>query len=245
MGPLGRWAVSVCVCALVVSAGAIAASPKAQTLDAGALLPPNRPFQWDVPKVVEEIDVPSTFDTNGIPNRFHVVVVGLPFAETWDHFYRSFALQGLWIAPPEKQLKLGGGQVALTGFHPNDEISYTVILQPAGPSRTAVILGEAFWKGRTFAPGQAFAPVFPGAENLVTQDLESGRALGYQVKAPRDEVTKFYKDALTRSGYAPQPDGTWLKGTELLQVIVTSVSRTGKTDVALVQMGTQDPAAGP
>lgn len=213
--------------------------------DAG-FLPPNKPFRWDLPKVLEATEVPGTFETNNIPSRFHVVVVGLPFQEAYDHFHRSFVLQGLWVAPPDQQMKLGDGQVALTGFHPNDEVSYTVILQPLSGGRTSAILGEAFWKDRTFMPDQqTFAPVYPGAQHLLTQNLESGRALGYRVKAPVKDVTQFYNDALTQGGFTRQPDGTWARGTELIHVVVTTDKLSGETEVAVVQMGTEDPKAGP
>lgn len=215
--------------------------------DAGlaAFLPEWKPFRWDVPKVVSEVEVPALFESNGIPNRMHVVVVALPWEETFWHFYRSFKAQGLFVAPPEEQMKLGDGQVALTGFHAADEVSYTVILTPYPNGTTSVIMGEAYWKGNTFRPANAFAPVFPGGENLFTQNLETGLSMNYRVKAKPEEVVAFYKQELSRFGFTRQADGTFTKGSEIIHVVANARSGDPYTDVALVRLSAEAPPSGP
>ncbi len=211
----------------------------------GGYHPPDKPFNWDIPKVLTEVEVPAVMETNGIPNRMHVVVVGLPLAEAYSHFLKHFTESGLWVAPPHEQMKLGDGQVMLTGFHPGLEISYSVILAPQSPTRTTVIMGEAFWKDRTFAPSHAFAPVYANAEALLTQDLEGGRSLQYMVRATLGEVETFYSGALSQQGWKKE-GGLWVRGSESMQLSITnSIARAGFVDVALVQVNTPLPEDDP
>jgi hypothetical protein len=106
------------------------------------------PFQWDVPGVLSEIDVPVLMETDGIPNRFHVVISSVSADELLAHFVRAFDRAGLYIPPPERQTRLEG-QLMLTAFDPRTETSYSVILQPYPNGHTGVVLGEAY-----FAPVQ-------------------------------------------------------------------------------------------
>ena len=231
------------LCALVLAGVAFAGAPASKParpdkagFDAGAYLPPKVAFKWEVPKVVSEVPVPATFDTNGIPSRFHAVVVALPLDEAFQHFQKSFLGQGLWVAPPEEQMALGEGQLALTGFDPTSETSYTVFLAAASAKQTQVIMGEAYWKGRTFAPGAAFAPVLPGAEALLTQKLESGQSMSYRVKSTRAAVEEFYQRELKRLGFERQPDGTWTRGDEVIHLVARPSVDPSYLDVALVQL---------
>lgn len=203
--------------------------------DAGTYLPPAAPFRWEPPPVLSEIDVPGQVDTNGIKSRFHVIEVGLSIEETYQHFNRSFLKQGLWVSKPENQLELGEGQVALTGYDPNYETSYTVILTPNAKARTGVIMGEAFWKNATFKSGATFAPAFPAAESLVTQNLEGSRSMAFQVRVKKEDVEAFYKAQLGSQGYSKQPDGTWTRGTQVIHLFMKESSTAGLLDVALVE----------
>jgi hypothetical protein len=205
-----------------------------QRYDAGTFLPP-APFRWEPPPVLSEIDVPGTVDTNGIKSRFHVVEVGLSMEETYRHFDRSFQRQGLWVSKAENQLELGDGQVALTGYDPNYETSYTVILTPNPNGRTGVIMGEAYWKNATFKSGAAFAPLFPAAESIVTQNLEGSRSMAFRVRVKKEDVEAFYKAQFGAQGYLKQPDGTWTRGTQAIHLFMRASSVPGLLDVALVE----------
>lgn len=224
-----------------------AGSPGAHAPDAGALpkldpksfIPPTKRFVWDAPKVISQIDVRALFETNGIPNRFHVALLGVPWEEAYDFFLRSFTEQGLWVDPPAKQLQLDG-QVALTGFDGNAETSYTVILQPYPSGHTGVIMGEAYFKDRTFAPGTTFAPVMGGAEGLITQNLESGLAMSYRVRATPEAILQFYGGALEQAGYTRASAGMYVRGTEALQVAI-SPGADGWAGVALVRLSLPGP----
>lgn len=201
---------------------------------------PDKPFRWDVPKVLTEVEVPAVMETNGIPNRMHVVVIDLPLLEAYNHFYRHFTNSGLWVAPIQEQMQLGDGQAMLTGFHPNEETSYSVLLAPQSDTRTTVILGEAYWKDRTFAPAVAFAPVYADAESLLTQNLEVGRSLQYTVRATLAEVETFYEGVLKQEGWKKEA-GLWVRGPESMQLAISAATRAGYVDVALVQVNTPLP----
>lgn len=194
------------------------------------------PFRWDVPKLMYEIEVPDGFLTNGIPNRFHVAVSSWDQAALYSHFHNLFVRSGFHIPPAERQLKLGQGQVMLTGFDPETETSYSVILIPQPGGGTQVVMGEAYFKDQRFGPKADFAPVYPGARAMMTTTAEGSNSLTYAVTAPAAEVMKFYKEELTRAGFEPQADGTFLRGSEVIHVIATQSSTSAETHVALTRM---------
>jgi hypothetical protein len=86
-------------------------------------------------------------ETNGIPNRFHVVISSVSADELLAHFLRAFDKAGLFIPAPERHTRLEG-QLMLTAFDPRTETSYSVILQPYPNGHTGVVLGEAYFAGR-------------------------------------------------------------------------------------------------
>jgi hypothetical protein len=193
-------------------------------------------FQWDVPGVLSEIDVPVLMETDGIPNRFHVVISSLPAEELLAHFARAFHLAGLHLPRPERQTRLDG-QLMLTGFDPRTETSYSVILQPWPNGHTGVVLGEAYFAGRTLGPLPAtFAPVFPGAEHLVTARLGEAWQLGYSVRASAEEVLTFYAQTLVPLGYTAGEDGTFDRGSESIRVMVGAMKGRPTTQVTVLKV---------
>ena len=192
------------------------------------------PLRWDVPQVVSEIQVPAQLETAGIPNRFHVVLSSQDAQGLYDHFHRAFVKAGLHVPPPELQLKLDG-QVMLTAFDPANETSYSVILQPYPSGNTLVILGEASFAGRRIAPSaDTFAPLFPGAEHVLTSNLEGAQLLSYAVRASGEEVLTFYREILPSLGYTLEDTGDFTRGDEVLQVHVRP-RQGARTEVAVMR----------
>jgi len=139
------------------------------------------------------------------------------------------------MSKPENQLTLGDDQVALTGYDPNFETSYTVFLAPVGKARTKVIMGEAFWKNARFKSGSTFVPVFPAAESLITQNLEGSRSMAFRVRVKKEDVEAFYQVQLKQQGYVQQPDTTWTRGTQVIHLFAKESRTPGILDVALVE----------
>ncbi|MGA9521099.1 MAG: hypothetical protein WBV82_06520 [Myxococcaceae bacterium] len=152
----------------------------------------------------------------------------------YDHFHRAFVKAGLHVPPPEQQLKLDG-QIMLTAFDSATETSYSVILQPYASGNTLVILGEASFAGRRIAPSQdTFAPLFPGAGQVVTSRLEGAELLSYAVRAQPHEVLTFYREVLPGLGFSLEEDGAFSRADEVVQVRV--MPRQGsRTEVALTR----------
>lgn len=208
-----------------------------QEADTGGLYRPSQPmFRWEFPEILSEVNVPEEFETNGIPNRFRALVVALPVEAAYGFFRDTFLRQKLYVAPPHHQMTMADDQRALTGYDPERQISYTVFLTPYRDGTTSVIMGEAFFKGRQFAPGNPFVPVFAGAEGLVTQNLEAARSLAYRVKGNPVEVITFYTQVFRDRGYEKQQDGTWTRDASVLQLLVQpSGSAAGELEVAVVE----------
>jgi hypothetical protein len=197
---------------------------------------PRPMFRWDLPKVLSEVDVPEEFETNGIPNRFRALVVALPPEQAYAHFYESFVRQGLYVAPLAEQLDMEPGQASLTGYDPEREISYTVFLTAYDNGTTGVIMGEAFFKGRAMVAGNPFVPVMAGAEDVVTQNLESGRSLSFRVQSNEAEVRAFYARVFGEKGYTQDKDGTWTRGRSVLHVLTEpSLRHPQSLDVGVVE----------
>jgi hypothetical protein len=65
------------------------------------------------------------------------------------------------------------------------------------------------------------APVYPGAKEVVTSDLEVARSVTYLLSGQASpDVEGFYRRELTQLGYTQLEPGIYRKGTEELMVTV-------------------------
>jgi hypothetical protein len=177
------------------------------------------PFTWDVPKVVESIDVPGVMNTNGIPVKLRSVKSTERPEVIYKHLVSRFELYGFYIPPKQKQwLK----EPQFTALDTQRLISYTFIIQVNGDDTTTVVLGEANLGQAQKTKPVAFAPVFPGAKDVLTSDLEVGRTLTYLVPGGKatPDVEGFYRKELAQAGYRETEPNLYHRGTEELQVTV-------------------------
>lgn len=175
------------------------------------------PFTWDVPKVVEEIEVPGLMRAGGVPVKLRSVKSTERPEVILQHLVDRFQAWGFYIPPKRSQwLK----EPQLTALDTDRLISYTFVIQTNPDGTTTVLLGEANLRDRT-KKMEPFAPVFPGAEDVMTSDLEVARSVTYllSVKASPD-VDGFYKKELGERGYTQVEPGLYRKDNEELQVSV-------------------------
>lgn len=190
------------------------------------------PFTWDVPQVVEAVDVPGVMMADGIPVRVHAVRSKEKPTVLLQHLVDRFLAWGFFIPPVEQQAQ-PFRQPQLTALDPERLISYTVILQSNPDGTTTVYLGEADLS-QPPARQSSFAPIFPGAGEVLHSDLEAARSLTYSVSAPRPEVEGFYRQELGKVGYAQVETNLYRKGSDELQVMVRP-ARGGQVSVVVIR----------
>ncbi|MFP2907399.1 hypothetical protein ACLESD_20595 [Pyxidicoccus sp. 3LFB2] len=178
----------------------------------GVELPPiyRQPFTWDVPRVLDIIDVPGQMLANGIPVRLKAVRSAEKPEPLLQHIVDRWIEWGLFIPPPEQQ-KQTLQEVQLTAVDPERFITYTVILQPNVDGTTTLYLGEANLS-KPPAAMSSVAPVYPGAEGVMTSDLEVVRSVNYSVRAKEAEVQAFYRTELGKAGFKEVQPGRFQGG---------------------------------
>lgn len=191
-------------------------------LGAGEAAAQRLPFTWDVPKVIETVEVPGIMKAaNGIPVKIRSVKSAERPEVIIDHLLERFEQWGFYVANNQKQFL---SDAHLTALDTNRLISYTFIVQPNADGSTTVVMGEANLsqpQGKT----SPIAPVFPGAKEVMTSDLEVARTLTYHVPAGRStpDVAGFYRQELTKAGYTETEPGIYRNGTDEMQVTVGAV----------------------
>jgi hypothetical protein len=189
-------------------------------------------FKWEIPDVVADVDVPGTMIATGVPVKLRAVISKRHYDDVAAEVVKSFQKQGLYIAPDSHQPQIVK-EPQLTGLDPVKMITYTVVLQPNKDGTTTVILGEANIGKIQRGPPADFAPMFPGARNVIHTDVEAMKTVMYDVPASRAEVEAFYKESLQKAGYVRDPLGSFRRGREELMIQVAT--QDGKTTVWLGQ----------
>jgi hypothetical protein len=179
----------------------------------GSLAAAPAPRAWDVPDVIEAVEVPGRTVTGGVPVSMRAVRSKRD-AESLQQWFRSqFAEAGLWLGP-QTQLSV---HRQVTGFDVDTLVAYSVFLQENRDKTTTVIMSETFMAEKT-APGEVkFAPLMPGATGVLSAHTEGTELAVYRVKAKPAEVKAFYGDTLAKAGWAAR-DGRFERGAELLDV---------------------------
>jgi hypothetical protein len=188
-------------------------------LSAGEASAQRLPFTWDVPKVIETIEVPGTMKANGIPVKLRSVKSAERPEVILQHMVDRFEQWGFYIPAKRSQWFQ---EPQLTALDTERLISYTFIIQTNPDGSTTVVLGEAnlgLWQKDL----STIAPVFPGAREVMNNDLEVARTLSYQVPAPNStpDVEGFYRGLLTKEGYTEAEPHIYRKGTDEMQVMVS------------------------
>ncbi|WP_309889863.1 hypothetical protein [Archangium sp.] len=173
-------------------------------------------FTWDVPRVLETVDVPGVMRADGIPVKLRSVRSAERPEVILQHLVDRFQAAGFYI-PPDAHRTQRVAEPQLTALDTDRLISYTFFLQANRDGTTTVLLGEANLK-RARKEQHTFAPVFPGGTDLLRSEMEGARTLSYTVKAEPAKVGEFYLTELRTAGFTEEADGVWRRGGEELRV---------------------------
>lgn len=177
------------------------------------------PFARDVPGQVSKTTTPERTVVDGVTIESSTIVSSKDVATLKAHFRAQFARHGLYVAEETEELKMKLGE-QVTGLDTDNLISYTVLLQPSGPSATTVIVSSANLGKRETKNVPAFAPVYPGSAPVMTTQLEWMKTMNYTTTATPAEIRAFYREKLTALGYEARPDDEFIKGTERIALTV-------------------------
>jgi hypothetical protein len=200
---------------LIVAAVAMLAAPGAHA----------EGFSWDVPETFDFVEVPSVQSVNGIPVRFNVYYSRWPLEQLAQHLLDEFQKAGLFVPPMDQQTRFNGQVFALTAFDPVHRVAYTALLKPRADKTTEVIAGQGYMKDvHPRAPTADFAPLPPGAAHAVKTTTEGMTVLTYETSLQAEEIRSFYKETLSREGYAPAGTNVYRKGGDELSIRVSEDS---------------------
>ena len=194
------------------------ASRRAGLVAALLLAAPGWAFDWPVPTVIDNLDMPGLSSSNGAPVKLHAIRVKEKVEDLIQLYVSAFEKGGLFFDPRQKRRL---AEPHLTAFDWRAGISYTVIFQPNPDGTTTCILGEANLKLRQ-RPATGNPLVFPGAKGVMQVQQESGQVLAYTVLAKAEDVEHFYRQKLARDGYSEseQNKGVFAKGNDELQWVI-------------------------
>lgn len=226
---------------LVAGAQALPAPPPAKEAPASPLseLPVPPEYRWDLPEVIEVIDIPGEQVAMGIPMKLNAVRSHSPFNKAYQHILDSFHRARLYVAPPA-DLKIPLSDPMLTGLDSFRMISYSVIFKPNPDGTTTLILGEAH-VGRRQKQQKFFAPLPPGAESPMQSSVEGMRTLVFSTSKPTTEMEGYYRKTLSEAGFREIEPLLFRKDRTLWRVRVSKIE--GKTVVSIIdsaQLPTQE-----
>lgn len=202
---------------------------------AGAASAQPVPFTWDVPKVLEAVEMPGVMRADGIPVKLRSVKSAEKPQVILQHLVNRFEAAGFYI-PPDKHRTQWLAEPALTALDTDRLISYTFALQPNPDGTTTVILGEANL-GMARREQAAFAPIFPGGKDLMQSEMEGARTMTYLAEAEPEKVRDFYVTQLRGAGFSETSAGTWRRNGEELRVSVRPV-KPGRVAVIVLRRTT-------
>jgi hypothetical protein len=136
------------------------------------------------------------------------------------HFAKRFAKQGLYLPPEQKDWQPEAG-TQLTGLDPENLVSYTVMLQPAGKAVTVLIAAADLGAKKLGETAEPVAPAMPGATGLTSYRLEGITAMSYAVRATPVEIKAFYRETLKKGGWVETGGLAFVKDGQQLTVEVS------------------------
>ncbi|MFL5348474.1 MAG: hypothetical protein ACJ8AT_27065 [Hyalangium sp.] len=201
------------------AAGAEAPASSTADTKASAPKPKPHPFEWNVPGMVAHVDVAGTMEAQGIPMKLNAVDSTWMPPELFNHFLKQFTEAGFYLPPPKDQLIVHGA-ATLTAMDVERQLVYTVIMRVNRDGKTTKVLLGTSNMGLAKPPSDtAFAPVYPGAHDLITSNVEVGRTLGYVTRATPQELNAFYSKAMAQAGFKEERPGLYSKDRELIEVL--------------------------
>jgi hypothetical protein len=197
-------------------------------------------FEWDVPGIVHHVDVAGTQEALGIPMKLHAVTSSWKPDALFTHFVEQFKKAGFFIPPPSGQTAVHGA-ISLTALDVDRLLAYSVIMRPNPDGKTTKVLLGTANVGQIRKPeDSAFLPVYPGAENLVTVNVEVGKSLSYITKATQQELQDFYREAMPKKGYTEKKPGLFRKGNEAVEVLSRPREGGGLSVIIMGRNGSDD-----
>ncbi|HZI13242.1 MAG TPA: hypothetical protein VE153_22870 [Myxococcus sp.] len=221
----------------------VGAAPPAPVKDKAPPAEPPR-FAWPRMQVLEHVEASEIVEAGGIPVALRAVVVKEKLPELIQKLADAFRDGGLYVPPGPAQPQLASGVVMLTAADRARKITYTAILQPQPDGTTALYLGEAnhALKRDPAAEGD-FAPLPPGARNVLRVGSEGSRTLTFSTPLAGAEVASFYAEALKSAGWRHAEEdeaGVYTRSGEEVRV-VHQPGEGGLTSVVLVYRGVRAP----
>lgn len=196
--------------------------------------PSQPPYRWEVPGLIDWVDAAGVQISDGVPLTLQMARSKRTVEELLQHFATSFEKAGLFIPPGHEQLR-AFKEPQLTALDPERLVAYTVIFQPNPNKTVTVILGtsdlSAYDPAAQARPG--WAPVPPGARQLLSTELEGAQTAVFEVPSTKEEVMAFYRDAMKRGGFVEQEPGEFRRGGE--QILVFTESKDGKLSVGITR----------
>jgi hypothetical protein len=199
------------------AAPARAAAPSAPPEAAGA---PR--FAWPRFQVLEYVESSEIIEAGGIPVALRAVRVKERLPEVVQRLADAFRDGGLLIPPGPEQPQLASGAVMLTAVDMFKRLTYTAIVQPQPDGTTSLYLGEAnhMLRREPVAAGD-FAPLPPGASQVLRVGGESSRTMAFHVPLSGEDVDAFYTRALAQHGWqrVAEESGSFTRSGEELRVV--------------------------
>ena len=203
---------------LLVATVTWAAPPPAAPPPA-APAPASNSFLKDIPGQVTQPTAPEKTVVDGVTVEASTLVSSKDVATLKAHFRALFQRHGLYLPEETEKVKMQLGE-HVTALDTENLISYTVILQPSGRKATTVIVSSANLGKREPKAVAAFAPVYPGATQVMSTQLEWMKTMNYTTTATPAEIRAFYREKLTALGYEARPDDEFVKGNERIGLTV-------------------------
>ena len=209
----------VAVCAVFLLGAAPAPSGKAAPGAAERPEPPR--FAWPRFRVVEHVEASEIVEASGVPVALRVVRVEEQPPEVVQRLADAFREGGLYVPPGREQPQFASGAAMLTAVDARRRITYTAILQ-GDKQGTTLYLGEAnhMLRKEPVAAGD-FAPLPPGARDVLRVGGEGTRTLTFHVPLSASEVDAYYAQALGPHGWrrAGEEAGLYQRAGEELRVL--------------------------
>ncbi len=183
--------------------------------------PAPQPFHWEVPGLLDWVDSAGTQMSDGVPVTLQLARSSLELEALLQHFATSFEKAGLFIPPGGLQPELSR-EPMLTALDPVRRVSYTVIFQPNPDKTVTLLLGTANFSRSRLQTQVKWAPLFPGAQQVTSMDMEGAASAAFRVRSTPEQVLAFYREQLGKAGFVEKAEepGSFQRGDERLRVSV-------------------------
>lgn len=173
---------------------------KAKAPDAGFTF---EPFAWDVPDIIEVVDVQGEMSSAGIPVYASAVRTAAHGPELVMHIFNSFKRAGLFIPVPAEMTQIAK-LPQITGYDTIRQVGYTAMFQPNHDGTTTLILTEADlgYRLRTgMLPEDTRVPLPPDAKRVVRSSVEGAEVLSFATSLKAPKLTALYAAYAKQRGY--------------------------------------------